>query len=298
MFETIVCVDASYIIYHILFSSVKNWREESSSADVLDTVEANPEMEKVDLTVYPDFMETVRGKVYGTMQTVRDIVDRFNSTYGNSVRGSIIFAMDPPRDAKLRSWRYMIYPDYKGGRAKSREERPFDVMKVFDGIWTYLVENERLQKTFNSVFVYADGCEADDIVATVMADDSSRGCKRLLIANDRDYLQLEDVTQMNLEGEAVEIEQPYPDLIAMTPKKYLLAKIISGDASDNIPHVFPKVAYKTAVKKYVSNPKLLMESLASNAVANARFEENKRLIDFNRMPESIRRRAREALGLS
>lgn len=298
MFETIVCVDASYIIYHILFSSVKNWREESSSADVLDTVEANPEMEKVDLTVYPDFMETVRGKVYGTMQTVRDIVDRFNSTYGNSVRGSIIFAMDPPRDAKLRSWRYMIYPDYKGGRAKSREERPFDVMKVFDGIWTYLVENERLQKTFNSVFVYADGCEADDIVATVMADDSSRGCKRLLIANDRDYLQLDDVTQMNLEGEAVEIEQPYPDLIAMTPKKYLLAKIISGDASDNIPHVFPKVAYKTAVKKYVSNPKLLMESLASNAVANARFEENKRLIDFNRMPESIRRRAREALGLS
>lgn len=298
MFETIVCVDASYIIYHILFSSVKNWREESSSADVLDTVEANPEMEKVDLTVYPDFMETVRGKAYGTMQTVRDIVDRFNSTYGNSVRGSIIFAMDPPRDAKLRSWRYMIYPDYKGGRAKSREERPFDVMKVFDGIWTYLVENERLQKTFNSVFVYADGCEADDIVATVMADDSSSGCKRLLIANDRDYLQLEDVTQMNLEGEAVEIEQPYPDLIAMTPKKYLLAKIISGDASDNIPHVFPKVAYKTAVKKYVSNPKLLMESLASNAVANARFEENKRLIDFNRMPESIRRRAREALGLS
>lgn len=298
MFETVVCVDASYIIYHILFSSVKNWREESSSADVLDTVEANPEMAKVDLTVYPDFMETMRGKVYGTMQTVRDIVDGFNSTYGNSVRGSIIFAMDPPRDAKMRSWRYMIYPDYKGGRAKARAERPFDVMKVFDEIWRYLVENERLQKSFNSVFVYADGCEADDIVATVMSDDAARGCKRLLIANDHDYLQLEDVTQMNLEGEAVEIEQPYPDLVAMTPKKYLLAKIISGDTSDNIPHVFPKVAYKTAVKKYVSNPTLLMESLAADAVANARFEENKRLIDFNRMPDTIRRRAREALGLS
>jgi 5'-3' exonuclease len=93
---------------------------------------------------------------------------------------------------------------------------------------------------------------------------------------------------MNLEGRHVAIEQPYPNLMTVTPEDYLIAKILTGDVSDNIPQIFPKVAYKTAIKKYVSNLDFLNESLERDAVAMEKFNRNTRLIDFGRIPKKIK----------
>ena len=54
---------------------------------------------------------------------------------------------------------------------------------------------------------------------------------------------------------------------------------------------------KKAVKKYVANLQYLSESLDADAVAKDRFMKNTQLIDFKRIPKSIRRIAREVLGL-
>ena len=297
MFETVACVDTSYVTYHILFSAVNKWKSESPNSDVLDDDTNSDETDRVDITVYPDFMDILKNKIYDTLRNIKTIVTDFNSTYGNRLRGPILFVMDPPQDAKLKSWRYLIYKDYKGQRSASRASHPFNVRKVFNEVIRILLETDIYRSKFDLDFVYADGCEADDIIAVYLSDESVADCKKLLIANDKDYLQLENVTQLTLEKKEVEIEQPYPQLITVTPQTYLLAKIITGDKSDNIPQVFPMVAYKKAVKKYVANLQYLSESLDADAVAKDRFMKNTQLIDFKRIPKSIRRIAREVLGL-
>jgi len=297
MFETVACVDTSYVTYHILFSAVNKWKSESPNSDVLDVDKDADDFEQVDITVYPDFMDVLKNKIFDTLCNIKTMVSDFNSTYGNKLKGPILFVMDPPQDAKLKSWRYLIYKDYKGQRSASRAAHPFHVRKVFNEVIRILLETERYRSQFDIDFVYADGCEADDIIAVYLSDDSVADCKKLLIANDKDYLQLENVTQLTLERKEVEIEQPYPNLITVTPQTYLLAKIITGDKSDNIPQVFPMVAYKKAVKNYVANLKNLTESLDSDAVAKDKFMKNTQLIDFKRIPKSIRKIAREVLGL-
>ena len=118
-----------------------------------------------------------------------------------------------------------------------------------------------------------------------------------MIASDKDYLQLENVTQMTLEGKQVMIEQPYPDLCVLTPRTYLLAKIITGDVSDNITQVFNRVGYKTAIKKYVNDIDFLTESLKNDQVACEKFKRNARLIDFNKIPNKIRQIGKNVLGI-
>ena len=295
MFETVACVDASYVFYHTLYSAVKKWSEESPNADVLEN--RFPDDPKVDLTDYADFMDTLRSKVYDTVKSIAYIVDDFNKTYGNKLRGSIMFVLDPPQGSKLKSWRYLIYKDYKGKRNAAVNEKAFDVRKVFNTISEYLLDNPKLKSMFNLDFVYSDGCEADDIIATYLMDDSTKDCKKLLIASDKDYLQLKDVTQITLEKKEVMIEQPYPELVTLTPETYLLAKIIMGDKSDNIPQVFPHVAYKKAVKQYVTNLQYLTESLENDVVAKARFQQNTELIDFKKIPKTISDRAKSVLGI-
>lgn len=298
MFETVACVDTSYITYHILFSAVKKWKSESPNSDILDADMTEEGFEQADITIYPDFVDTLKSKIYDTMLNIKTMINDFNGTFGNKLKGPVLFVMDPPEESKLKSWRYLIYKDYKGKRAAARNTHPFHVRKAFNKIIELMIENDKLKKEFNAEFIFADGCEADDIIATYFSDESLNGIKKFLIASDKDYLQLKNVTQMTLEGKEVTIEQPYPDLITITPETYLLAKIITGDVSDNIPQVFNRVGYKTAVKKYVANLQYLTESLENDVVAKNRFKKNTELIDFKKIPKTIRSIAKGVLGLT
>lgn len=67
----------------------------------------------------------------------------------------------------------------------------------------------------------------------------------VLIASDRDFVQLENVHQLNLFGKVVECK--LADEV-VTPREYLLAKVLLGDGADNIHKVFAKVGDKRALK--------------------------------------------------
>lgn len=166
-------------------------------------------------------------------------------------------------------------------------------MKIFYAIEEELLENNIYANKIPIRFLYSDACEADDIIATIMLEDSNLNKNRLLIASDHDYLQLDNVKQITLEGKEVVIEQPYPELIKVTPELYLLSKIITGDVSDNITQVFNRVGYKTACKRYLANLEVLQESLEHDKVAFDKFKRNSKLIDFKRIPTTIKELARE-----
>lgn len=293
---TVACVDASYMIYHLLYSAVNRWKGESPNSDVLDGFDPSV-CEQVDITQYPDFVDTLDSKIVETLFKVKRLVDDYTASTVSPLVGKTLLVFDPPRDAKLKSWRYLIYRDYKGQRTSARAKQPFCVKTAFFKAMDMLVGDDRYRNRFGLDLVYADGCEADDLIATFFTSKENETYRKLLIASDKDYLQLDGVTQLNLEGKPVEIEQPYPDLVTMTPEKYLLAKVIVGDGSDNITKVFDRVGYRTAVKKYISNTEFLVESLQNDAVAKSKFERNMNLIDFKRIPQSIRRISRKALGL-
>ena len=294
---TLVCVDGSYVIYHCLYSAVNKWVSESPFSDCIDGVDANEEgFEQVDITAYPDFVDVLRGKLIDAVLRIRGMVDDFNRDRMSTTFGDIIFALDPEHGPESRSWRYKIYPEYKGQRKATRDRKPCDVIRVFKKSVELLRENGEFERKYGLHIVSADNAEADDIIATVFMDADSKEFNKFLVSNDKDYLQLDGVTQMTLENKQVLIEQPYPELIKVTPDTYLIAKILMGDTSDNITQVFPKVAYKTALKKYVSNLDFLNESLERDAVAMEKFGRNTRLIDFGCIPKRIKTAARRAVA--
>ena len=296
--KTLVCIDGSYLIYHALFSAINAWKDSSPYSDCLNDVDVtDPDFEQVDLTRYPDFVDALEGKLSEDLVKVKGMVADFNRDHFSETYGDMLFVMDPEHGPKSRSWRYQIYPEYKGQRRAQKDSKPYDVYKAFEKSVEIVRDSGKFERRFGMRVVSADRAEADDIIATVFTDPESKGMNRFLVASDRDYLQLEGVTQMNMFGDAVLIEQPYPDLVNVTPGDYLIAKIITGDTSDNITQVFPRVGYKTAVKKFVTNLEFLNESLENDPVAMAKFTRNKRLIDFGCIPKKIRAAAREAVAL-
>lgn len=294
---TLACVDGSYVIFYCLFSAVNKWTSESPFSDCIENVDVYDEnFKQVDITEYPDFVDILKGKLIEAIYKIKNMLNDYNTEMMSETFGDILFVLDPEHGPESRSWRYSIYPEYKGQRKAERDKKPFDVFKVFSKAVKILRNNGEFERKYGIRIVSADKAEADDIIATVFMDEESANYNKFLIASDKDYLQLNDVTQMNLKGDAVVIEQPYPDLIKVTPETYLLAKILTGDTSDNITQVFPKVAYKTAVKKYISNLDFLNESLERDAVALEKFNRNTRLIDFGRIPKKIRAAAKNAIA--
>jgi 5'-3' exonuclease len=296
--NTIACVDGSYAIYHTLYSAVNKWKAESPYSDCIDDVPSpEDDFEPVDLTEYPDFVDTLKGKLIDMIFRVRKMLDSFNTTMMSNTFGDIFFVLDPEHGHKSRSWRYKIYPEYKGQRKDALEKKAFDVYKIFAKSIEILRERGEFEKKYGLRIVSVDNAEADDIIATIFMDENNVDFNKFLIANDKDYLQIAGVTQMTLEDKQVMIEQAYPELLTVTPDLYLIAKIVSGDVSDNISHVFPKVGYKTAVKKYVMNLDYLNESLERDVVAMEKFKRNTKLIDFGCIPKKIRASIKNTLAL-
>jgi len=69
-------------------------------------------------------------------------------------------------------------------------------------------------------------------------------------------------------------------------EKDLFVKILTGDKSDNIKGVFKKCGPKTACK-YFDNKELFEEKLNSVEGAMERYLLNKKIIDFNEIPEEL-----------
>ena len=69
------------------------------------------------------------------------------------------------------------------------------------------------------------------------------------------------------------------------PEQDLFCKIVMGDKSDDIPSVFKKCGPKTALK-YYENKKLFEEQLKRED-AYERYEQNKKLVDFNQIPDDL-----------
>ena len=179
----------------------------------------------------------------------------------------VILAIDSPEN-----WRKELYKGYKLDRAAKRAKSNVNFDRFFPIMNTFL---EDLQKTFTNIFfMKVDKTEADDIVATVCL--RSEDTRSIIVSSDSDFHQLlsNNINQFN----------PFDRLLveSINPKRELQVKILTGDKSDCVPAVRPKVGPKTALKLIDGG---LQDLLDSDEEVKKNYERNEQLIDLTKIPD-------------
>jgi len=188
------------------------------------------------------------------------------------------------------NWRREYYPQYKAGRRKGRTESDIDWNKAFDIL--NKVRSE-IRENFPYKVIEVEGCEADDIIGT-------------LVANTQAFGQYEDVKIVSADGDFKQLQvyknvsQFSPllkkDVVDASPKLNLRIKIIKGDAGDGVPNVLSddNVFVEGVRQTPVTKKKLegIIQELEQDAVIYdtwyRNFQRNRTLIDLSYTPDHLK----------
>ena len=137
----------------------------------------------------------------------------------------LVFALD----AKGRTFRNDLYPDYKA----HREAAPDDLLAQLP------VAIEWIEQ-MGFANLSREGFEADDVITTVTKFAREQGLKVRIVSHDKDLYQMIDdgvvVMYDSVKKEEVD-EQACVDKFGVRPKDFINFQALLGDSSDNIPGV-------------------------------------------------------------
>jgi 5'-3' exonuclease len=208
--------------------------------------------------------ETYEYWKYLMTNNILNLIKKFNPT-------RVVLTLDAQNN-----WRKDIYAEYK---AKRKVDRDNSIVINFETFWP--VVNEYFD-TFTSifkniVFLTIDRCEGDDIIAILTKEEMKNG-EVIVVTSDKDFIQL-------LSNKNVSLYNPIKQKMVTSTdsKKELDIKIISGDKSDGIPAIRPKIGVKTAEKILKEGIDIYMQ----DEMLKANYERNRKIIDFNFIPTEI-----------
>ena len=211
-----------------------------------------------------------------------------NSIRGYNVKfkekyGEVIICTD-----STKYWRKDIFPYYKAGRKKSREDSPFDWNLIFQ---TLNKIRDELKEYSPYRVLHVDKTEADDIIGTLCHKygvqlNNSATEKILILSSDKDFMQLQKYTN---------VEQYSPMakkfLKADDAEEFLKLHIIKGDTGDGIPNFLSEddVIVAGVRQKAVTEKKLniwLKEEpqVFCDSDMLRRYKRNEALIDLSKVP--------------
>jgi DNA polymerase-1 len=130
-------------------------------------------------------------------------------------------------DARGKTFRHQIYPEYKANRDAQPENLSVQIPLVHE-----LVEAHRIP------IVEIEGFEADDVIATLV-ERAAQGTRISIVSTDKDLMQLVGERVVLLDGikdrryGPAEVEARF----GVPPEKILDVRALVGDPSDNIPGV-------------------------------------------------------------
>ena len=141
-------------------------------------------------------------------------------------------------DAKGKTFRDDLYPEYKANRAPM----PTELRAQLESIHT-------LVRALGFPVLEVGGVEADDVIGTLAERGKEAGLDVLVSTGDKDMAQLVDdhVTMVNTMDGAVLDEAGVAAKFGVPPESIVDYLTLVGDAVDNVPGV-PKVGPKTASK--------------------------------------------------
>jgi len=167
------------------------------------------------------------GAVYGVVNMLRRLLLNFNPNLM-----AVVF------DAKGKSFRNDIYPEYKAHRPPMPEELRGQIAPI-----------HRIVKAMGLPLLVVEGVEADDVMGTLAQQATRHKMETLLVTSDKDMAQLvnEHVSLYDTKNEQQLGIDGVKEKYGVLPRQIIDYLALMGDTSDNIPGV-PKVGPKTAVK--------------------------------------------------
>ena len=167
-------------------------------------------------------------------------VNLVDSLHRDHATDYLVFALD----AKGKTFRNDIYPEYKA----NRDPAPEDLVKQLPVAieWIEQMGFANLSRT---------GYEADDVITTVTKFAKEKGWKVRIVSHDKDlYQMIEDgkVEMYDSVKRQVVNEQTCIDKFGVHPKDFINFQAILGDSSDNVPGVkgIGKVGASKLINQY------------------------------------------------
>ncbi|HEC17932.1 MAG TPA: DNA polymerase I [Gammaproteobacteria bacterium] len=167
------------------------------------------------------------GAVYGVINMLRRLLKDFHPQYM-----AMVF------DAKGKTFRDELYPEYKAHRPPMPEELREQIEPL-----------HAIVEAMGLPMLIIDGVEADDVIGTLCRQATEQGRDCVVSTGDKDMAQLvnEHVTLMNTMDNTTLDPHSVVEKFGIPPERIVDYLALVGDSVDNIPGV-PKVGPKTAVK--------------------------------------------------
>ncbi|MDH3376512.1 MAG: DNA polymerase I [Gammaproteobacteria bacterium] len=167
------------------------------------------------------------GAVYGITNMLRRLLSDYATPYI-----AVVF------DAKGKTFRNDLYPDYKANRPPMPDELRTQIDAVHE-----IVEAMGFPK------LVVSGVEADDVIGTLATRATEQGFDTIISTGDKDMAQLVDdhVQIVDTMKDVIYDTDGVQNKFGVPPASIVDYLTLTGDASDNIPGV-PKVGPKTAAK--------------------------------------------------
>jgi hypothetical protein len=189
------------------------------------------------------------------------------------------------------NWRRSYFPQYKANRRKSRDDSGFDWAEAFRIM--HKVKDE-IKENFPYKVIHLEGCEADDIIGTMVEHTQEFGQYEevMIVSSDKDFLQLQKYDNVRQWSHILkkEIKDPHPKL-------NLIDKILSGDTGDGVPNVlsgddtFVNGERQTPLSK--KKKQAIIEDLSDGELLYAaswyrNYQRNETLIDLTKTPNDLK----------
>jgi 5'-3' exonuclease len=255
--QQILFIDGSYFCFHRYHSLINWWKNSHKDDPLID--ESSKELN-------PIFVEKFKKTFIENVSTILKKLGLKNP--------SIIVGKDCKRE---NIWRNEFCDNYKG----TRNHKEFYGGALFKAAY----EEKLFQKGGASYILQHPKLEADDCIAIYVKYILKKypNSQITIITSDKDYLQLAgpnvklfDLMFKNL----CEQKSSFGD-----STKNLFCKIVMGDISDNISSVLSKCGPKTAIKCFEN--KEYFEDRLKKENAYAKYELNRKIIDFDEIPENL-----------
>jgi len=182
-------------------------------------------------------------------------------------------------------WRSQVFPYYKKNRKQERETSKYDWDMVFSVLNRI---RDEIRRYLPYYVIQVQGAEADDVIATLAKSTASD--KILVLSADKDFIQLQRDTRVKqydpIRNRWIEHEDPI---------HYLQEHIVRGDRSDGIPNILTcddaivnGKAQKKMSKEKISALASMKPEDFTNYIRLRNWKRNSELIDFTKIPSSIR----------
>ena len=281
MNKFLILVDCSYWMYHTIFGAIDTFKKEheAESSYWLKPIEETDQDNLPNLLNCDTFKKVLYNQVMKRCETIdwlakqncQDVIDSVDKI-------DIVFAVD---DKTSKSFRKKLYPAYKAQRELIK--RQFKMFPIHDYILNVIFKDLKLIEKYRYKFVKVPNAEGDDVIACLLKNYKKDYVECLLIASDKDFLQIDGIKQVDLMGRIPDRKIANENL---TASEFLLAKILLGDKSDNISNVFNRVGPKRVIP-YIKDRTLLKEALQRDPLAAQQFKLNKQIISFNEIPKDL-----------